>query len=66
VALAIAFVGHAAPISEALHNYDHIWWLLITGGLATSLLALPLGTAQAVHVMPRTEPDTVRDVAPPV
>jgi EmrB/QacA subfamily drug resistance transporter len=46
VALAIAFVGHAASLEEALAGYDRIWWLLIAGGLATSLLALPMRTGR--------------------
>jgi EmrB/QacA subfamily drug resistance transporter len=55
VALAIALVGQAASVTEALVNYDHIWWLIIAGGLTTSLLALPLRTAQAVNAL-STEP----------
>ena len=48
VALAIAFVGHATTLSEALTGYDHVWWLLIAGGLGTSLLAIPLRTDRRV------------------
>jgi MFS family permease len=44
VALTIAFVAGATSLAEALSGFDLVWWLLIVGGLVTSLLALPLVT----------------------
>lgn len=44
VALTIAFVAGATSLDEALSHFDLVWWLLIVGGLATSLLSLPLAT----------------------
>jgi MFS family permease len=44
VALTIAFVAAPGSLDEALSNFDLVWWLLIVGGLLTSVLALPLVT----------------------
>jgi EmrB/QacA subfamily drug resistance transporter len=44
VALTIAFVAGAASLDEALVHFDQVWWLLIVGGVATSMLSLPLVT----------------------
>ena len=44
VALTVAFVAAPASLAEALSNFDLVWWLLIIGGLLTSLLSLPLVT----------------------
>ncbi|MEM9611218.1 MAG: MFS transporter, partial [Actinomycetota bacterium] len=52
VALTIAFVGTPTSLAQALDGFDQVWWLLVVGGFATSLLALPLRTAR------RPEPAT--------
>jgi EmrB/QacA subfamily drug resistance transporter len=44
VALTIAFLGTAGT---GIAVYDRIWWLVVTGGLATSLLVLPTRTFSA-------------------
>ncbi len=44
VAMTVAFVAAPASLAEALSNFDLVWWLLIIGGLLTSLLSLPLVT----------------------
>jgi hypothetical protein len=44
VALTIAFLAAAESLSDALSNFDLVWWLLIVGGLLTSLLSIPLLT----------------------
>ncbi len=44
VALTIAFVAGATSLDEALAHFDLVWWLLIVGGVATSLLSVPLAT----------------------
>ena len=47
VALTIALLGHGG--SDALGRFDRIWWLLIIGGLATSVLVLPTRAAEPVQ-----------------
>lgn len=44
VALTIAFLAAPESLSDALSNFDLVWWLLIGGGLLTSLLSIPLVT----------------------
>jgi len=48
VALTIALVGQTSAPEEGLPGFDLIWWLIIAGGLATALLAIPLRTQPAV------------------
>ncbi|MFN3258248.1 MAG: DHA2 family efflux MFS transporter permease subunit [Ilumatobacter sp.] len=43
VALTIAFVGRPTSLAEANDHFGLVWWLLVAGGVATSLLAAPLG-----------------------
>ena len=45
MALTIALLGAATTLPVALRSYDRIWWFIVIGGAATSLLALPLRTA---------------------
>ena len=47
VARTIAFLGTATGISATMSAFDHIWWLIVIGGLATSALVLPLLTPAA-------------------
>lgn len=47
VALAIAFLGAPTDLADALAGYDRIWWLIVAGGLLTSLLVLPMRTRTA-------------------
>jgi MFS family permease len=44
VALTIAFLAAPDSVSAALSNFDLVWWLLIAGGVLTSLLSIPLVT----------------------
>jgi MFS family permease len=44
VALTIAFVTGATSLTEAVDNFDLVWWLLIAAGIGTSLLSAPLIT----------------------
>lgn len=44
VALTIAFLGAPAGLDEALAAFDRVWWVIVAGGLATSLLVLPMRT----------------------
>ncbi len=47
VALTVAFVGAPAGLAEAVTSFDRVWLLIVAGGLATSLLCLPLRTRPA-------------------
>jgi len=46
VALTIAFLGAPGLLADALTGFDRIWLLTLIGGVATSLLALPLRTGR--------------------
>jgi EmrB/QacA subfamily drug resistance transporter len=39
VALTIALLGHGG--ADALARFDRVWWVIVIGGLATTLLVLP-------------------------
>ena len=62
VALTIAFLGASAGLADALVAFDRIWWLIVVGGVATSVLVLPMRTrieAPALlppSPLPRPEP----------
>ena len=47
VALTIAFVASSESLTDALSNFDLVWWLLIVGGLLTTLLSIPLVTRRS-------------------
>jgi EmrB/QacA subfamily drug resistance transporter len=46
VALTIALLGHGG--GDAFNRFDRVWWVIIIGGLATSVLVLPTHTTRAV------------------
>jgi MFS family permease len=50
VALAIAFIGQPAGLDEALSAFDRVWWLIVAGGVATTVLVLPMRTGPSVPV----------------
>ena len=50
VALTIAFLGTSSGLVDALVSYDRLWWLIVTGGLVTSALVLPMRTAIVTSV----------------
>ena len=50
VALAIAFVGRPADLAEALAGFDRVWWLIVVGGLATSVLVAPMRTGSTARI----------------
>ena len=47
VALTIAFIAAPESLRDALSNFDLVWWLLIIGGLLTTLLSIPLVTRRS-------------------
>ncbi len=47
VALAVALTSEATGLTDALARFDRVWWLIIIGGVATSLLSIPLRTGAA-------------------
>lgn len=44
VALTVAFLSTSSGLVAGISAYDRIWWLIIAGGVSTSVLALPLRT----------------------
>jgi len=42
VALTIAFLGAPRGLDDALARFERVWWLIVAGGLATSILSLPM------------------------
>ena len=49
VAMTIAFLGKATGRAEVLAAFDHIWIVVIAGGIATTLFSLPLRTKHAAR-----------------
>lgn len=49
VAIAIALVGGATGLTDALAGFDRLWWFTIAGGLLTAAFALPLRTGPAAR-----------------
>jgi EmrB/QacA subfamily drug resistance transporter len=58
VALVVALLGAPTSVTDALTRFDRIWWLLVAGGVLTTVAALPLRTGAAVarRVAPAVEP----------
>ena len=44
VALTVALLGNPSDQTAALASFGRIWWLIVGGGIATSMLVLPLRT----------------------
>jgi EmrB/QacA subfamily drug resistance transporter len=55
VALTVAFLAAVTTSSVAMAAFDRIWWLIVIGGLATSLLVLPLATSSRSRGTPVPE-----------
>lgn len=47
VALAVGLTSQQSDVADALASFDKVWWVIIGGGLLTTLLSLPLRTAVA-------------------
>ena len=52
VALTIALLGQPASLADALVRFDRVWWLLVAGGLLTTVLSAPLRTRPALTEAP--------------
>lgn len=65
VAITIAFLGTPGDLADALAAFDRIWWLIVAGGLATSLLVTPMRTRVEPTVPPIDEPATSAPVLLP-
>jgi MFS family permease len=52
VALTIAFLGPSSGLVASIVADDRIWWLIVAGGLVTSLLSLPMRTNLPAPVDP--------------
>jgi EmrB/QacA subfamily drug resistance transporter len=65
VALTIALLGRPTGLADALVRFDRIWWLIVLGGLATSVLCLPIGADRRRSAVEDIPPlDLVAEVAP--
>lgn len=47
VALTIAFIGRPQSPAAALSNFDRVWFLLVIGGITTTLASIPLATRRS-------------------
>ncbi len=47
VAFTIALLGKATATEDLVAGFNRIWWLVVVGGIATALCALPLRTGKA-------------------
>lgn len=47
VALTIALLGTATATEDLIAGFDRIWWLVVIGGITTSLFGLPLRARSA-------------------
>jgi EmrB/QacA subfamily drug resistance transporter len=64
VALTIALLGTPSGPADALVAFDRIWWLIVAGGLITTMLVLPMRTTviaadpQRYSILAEPEPVT--------
>lgn len=56
VAVTIAFLGAPTDTADLLAGFDRIWWLIVAGGLVTSLMVLPMRTRVVPAAPPSAEP----------
>lgn len=54
VALTVAMLGTPDTLTAALAGFDRIWLVIVVGGLATTLVSLPLRTRPVVQAPPAT------------
>jgi EmrB/QacA subfamily drug resistance transporter len=46
VALTIALLGTPSSLTNALAAFDRVWWIIVAGGVATTLLVIPMRTGR--------------------
>ncbi|MEM1332258.1 MAG: DHA2 family efflux MFS transporter permease subunit [Actinomycetota bacterium] len=56
VALTIALIATPTSLADALQHFDLVWWVLIVGGVATSILSVPLTPRRATQPTQQREP----------
>jgi MFS family permease len=65
VALTIALLGQPTGLADALTRFDRIWWLIVLGGLGTTVLCLPIAARHRRPVAEDLPPlDLVAEVTP--
>ncbi|CAN5379208.1 hypothetical protein BH23ACT3_BH23ACT3_22060 [soil metagenome] len=52
MALTIGLTATAVDRASAVAAFDRVWWVLLVGGLLTTLCALPLRTGPGAVVTP--------------
>ena len=52
VALTIGLLAEPSGIVDAAARFDRVWWVILLGGLAVTLLSLPLQTMPAHRIPP--------------
>jgi MFS family permease len=45
VAITVGLTSGATGIDDALGRFDRIWWIIVAGGVLTTVLSIPLRTA---------------------
>jgi hypothetical protein len=45
VAVTVGITSGATGIDDALGRFDRIWWIIVAGGVLTTVLSIPLRTA---------------------
>jgi EmrB/QacA subfamily drug resistance transporter len=63
VAVTVGITSRAAGIDDALTRFDRIWWIVVAGGLLTTLLSIPLRTSARWTPAPIGDSVAVVDVA---
>ena len=48
VAVTIALLAGSDSLTTALASFDRIWWIIVAGGVAVSVLAVPLRTGRSL------------------
>jgi MFS family permease len=63
VAVTVGITSGATGIDDALARYDRVWWIIVAGGVLTTLLSIPLRTALRWTPAPNESTVAVVDAA---
>ena len=63
VAVTVGITSGATGIDDALARYDRVWWIIVAGGVLTTLLSIPLRTALRGAPAPNESAVAVVDAA---